>query len=403
MSIQLDICNPSLVPARPSGQDTHVVATPLPGHLTVLDGVRGLAILLVLVYHFTMGMSGQGWPARILFKLTSVGWCGVNLFFVLSGFLITGILADTRSSAHRFRNFYMRRALRIFPLYYGTLLVLFGLIPWLSQWTEGFQGIEQAWPWLWSYGTNILISVQGKWFPMSHFWSLAVEEHFYLVWPLLVFTLDRRTAIRVCLGMIGLALVVRIWQVQHGLVLSAYTLTLSRMDGLALGALIALAIRGEQGLEAIVPLAKKGAQLSGAAILLVALWRFGLRFHDSVVQTLGYLLLDLFFASGIVVLVAAPKVAPLARLFNLSVLRTLGRYSYGIYVYNSIFILIADGLAIPQLVAVWTDSIVVERLVYVTIAMGFTLSMAWLSWHLVEKHFLRLKVYFESRPIVSVK
>ncbi len=295
------------------------------------------------------GCRGRVGPRWILFKVTSVGWCGGQPVLPCSpGFSSTGILADTRSSAHRFRNFYMRAP--------SDLSALLRHAPGLVRPGPLAESLDQGIP-RGRTGLALALVLRHQHSDFSP-GEVVSDEPLLVVGRrgaflsglalLLVFTLDRRTAIRVCLGMIGLALVVRIWQVQHGLVLSAYTLTLSRMDGLALGALIALAIRGEQGLEAIVPLAKKGAQLSGAAILLVALWRVGLRFHDSVVQTLGYLLLDLFFASGIVVLVAAPKVAPLARLFNLSVLRTLGRYSYGIYVYNSIFILIADGLAIPS-------------------------------------------------------
>lgn len=233
MRIHQEVDRPHPFPAKDLQVGNGSAPASLAKHWTVLDGVRGLAILLVMSYHFTMGMSGQSLYSRLLFKLTTVGWCGVNLFFVLSGFLITGILYDTRSASHRFRNFYMRRALRIFPLYYGTLLVLFGLLPWMNRWTDGFKGIEHAWPWLWTYSTNLLILLQGKWFPLSHFWSLAVEEHFYLVWPLVVFTLDRKSSVRVCLALIAIAFVVRIGLVRQGLVLSAYTLTLSRMDGLA--------------------------------------------------------------------------------------------------------------------------------------------------------------------------
>ena len=95
--------------------------------------MRGLAIGLVLVYHFTLGMQGEGLASRLLFKLTSTGWCGVDLFFVLSGFLITGILCDAQESPHRFRNFYARRALRIFPLYYATLAIVFAGLPLLAS------------------------------------------------------------------------------------------------------------------------------------------------------------------------------------------------------------------------------------------------------------------------------
>jgi peptidoglycan/LPS O-acetylase OafA/YrhL len=203
--------------------------------------------------------------------------------------------------------------------------------------------------------------------------------------------------------MIVIALLVRTWLVRQGLILGAYCLTFSRMDGLALGALIALTVRGEHGRGAIVPLARIGARLSGAGLVVLAVWRFGLSFHDPLVQTVGYPLLDLFFGSLIVLVVVKPDVGPLARFFNLSFLRLLGRYSYGIYVYNSILILVSDALFVPERMADWTDSIVIERLLHVALASLFTLTMAWLSWHLLEKHFLKLKVLFESRPIVSVR
>src|SRR5262249_45640310 len=105
-------------------------AAPLPAHPGSLDGARGLAILMVLAYHFTLRMAGEGMAARALFKLTSAGWCGVDLFFVLSGFLITGILADGKGAPRQFLNFYARRGLRIFPLYYATLLVVAIVGPW---------------------------------------------------------------------------------------------------------------------------------------------------------------------------------------------------------------------------------------------------------------------------------
>src|ERR1700749_4828090 len=160
-----------------------------------LDGMRAVAFTLVFLIHYLR----LPW-----------GWSGVNIFFVLSGFLITGILLDTRNDAHRARNFYVRRILRIFPLYYGVLLALLLLHPLLHcQWTRAWL----AWP---LYLGNFLrfagpsAAIDGSplehaadgWlilgrFPhaslyVGHFWSLCVEEQFYLFWPWVVFLIRSR-------------------------------------------------------------------------------------------------------------------------------------------------------------------------------------------------------------------
>ena len=206
------------------------LATASSRHLLALDGVRGLAILLVLIYHFTLGMSGSGLASRLFLKLTATGWCGVDLFFVLSGFLITGILVDAKESPHRFRNFYARRALRIFPLYYAILTFIFVFLPLVAVRSEGVAPLGDAGIWLWGYGTNILAAQRNAWFPLGHFWSLAVEEHFYIFWPAVVMWCDRRTVLWVCASMVIIALLARLWMVSSGAVLAAYCLTVCRMD-----------------------------------------------------------------------------------------------------------------------------------------------------------------------------
>jgi len=162
-----------------------------------LDGLRGVAILLVLFLHFIIG---QGVPAPSVLVdwwfigIVRAGWMGVDLFFVLSGFLITGILLDTKGSRHYFRQFYTRRVLRIFPLYYGSLVLFLILLPTLFPDDQVLHDLHADAVWFWTYLYNVKVAAAG-FTPSSalgHFWSLAVEEQFYLIWPIVVLCLGRR-------------------------------------------------------------------------------------------------------------------------------------------------------------------------------------------------------------------
>jgi peptidoglycan/LPS O-acetylase OafA/YrhL len=161
----------------------HVLQNPAPlGHLPELDGLRGLAILLVLFFHFAADL-----PRNVIFLgPVYFGWSGVGLFFVLSGFLITRILLRTRRAEGYFRSFYVRRALRIFPLYSGVLAfctLLFVLFPVLRPMFPGDR--DRIFHWLYLGNWTPLLAGEDQ-RRMGTFWSLAIEEQFYWIWPFIV-------------------------------------------------------------------------------------------------------------------------------------------------------------------------------------------------------------------------
>ena len=158
-------------------------------HIPALDGVRAVAVLLVICFHFWQVFTYG--PYSLVGKIAMWGQTGVDLFFVLSGFLITGILLDTKGSPSFLRNFYARRILRIFPLYYATLLTIYLIGP-LFRWSAWVPENQSLW--FWTYLQNLPMTfAPGHVAGPEHFWSLAVEEQFYMVWPFLVLRLDPQT------------------------------------------------------------------------------------------------------------------------------------------------------------------------------------------------------------------
>jgi len=162
-------------------------------HIPELDGLRGLAILYVFFHN--VGTHGLGETESFVVKIYSliadIGWIGVQLFFVLSGFLITGILLEKQCSKDVYKNFYVRRVLRIFPVYYVSLIILFVLpeaANWDVPWAEKSSDYQI---WYWLYAINWIQPLTTG-LEIGHLWSLAIEEQFYLIWPLLVAGLTRR-------------------------------------------------------------------------------------------------------------------------------------------------------------------------------------------------------------------
>ena len=371
-------------------------------HIPALDGIRGLAILLVFAIHFLWSGNDIGGHNPILWlglKIKLMGWVGVDLFFVLSGFLITGILYDTLKDPHFFRNFYARRMFRIFPLYYGfialatVLLILFG-----GHWDR--TALVQ----LLTYTQNLSFPISHSpytttlpWLEFNHFWSLAIEEQFYLVWPLVVFLL--KTKQKICIAaVVGILLSFTIRIVLSKTPYPAinpyllYSWTPSHLDGLLIGALLAVGIRStwEQFLL------KWCRPVFAVCFVLLCLMERkcpDLVFpHYWFVSIWGIPLLALMFAA--LIAMSLRRSSWTGRIFSTKFMRFFGKYSYGLYVYH--YTISQFGMMCRP----WMDARFHQRLVRVLVpaAGGVLVSIviAVLSYHLFEKRFLALKRHFEA-------
>lgn len=402
----------SPAPLRPlrtnTANSSSLPAAPFPAatlrngaHIPALDGLRGVAILLVMLLHFggsetDHGLAGTALPAlgRAYLWVADNGACGVDLFFVLSGFLITGILFDARQARHYFRNFYARRALRIFPLYYGVLIALL-----LPLHLLRVAGPADEWS-LWLYCTNFVMAVRGGqgfntgWLHLNHFWSLAVEEHFYFVWPVVVFACSRETSMRICVACGVAALALRAGLLGLGVSGDAsYVLTPCRMDALTLGAFLALAARGSDGMRS---LARWGWGLLALSIAVAVAAVVLRRLAQTAVYApaLKYSIYALFFGSVLARVVVAARTSILGRFWSNPILTFFGKYSYGLYVFHYALRPVCGWLFPASELSALLGSRLLGVMTHAVLAAAFSVLVAWLSWHLFEKHFLKLKQYF---------
>ena len=291
-----------------------------------------------MLYHFTRGYINGAFHG-VLYQVSNVGWCGVDLFFVLSGFLITGILCDAKDGVHYFQNFYMRRVLRIFPLYYGFLLVLFVLVPVVHQFSPLIRKEMGEQVWLWSYLTNFDYALTShpliNDFHLAHFWSLAVEEQFYLVWPAVIFFCQPRTAIRISVICIGTALILRVFlEADHVSPAAIYNLTPCRMDSLAVGALCALLVRTDLNANKLLKAARLTTLLAGAGLIFILAHRGGSDDYNPLMESIGYTFLAFFFGGIILLSLDAAENNVLSWLLSCPILVVFGLYSYAIYVFH---------------------------------------------------------------------
>ena len=373
-------------------------------HLPVLDGLRGLAIMLVMFAHF-LGAAPKGSELeRVLFRYCNHGVFGVDLFFVLSGFLITGILYDSRGSRHYFRNFYMRRFLRIFPLYYAVLFLIFFIWPLApALYPAGLQESSRHQAWLWTYGVNIFLAQRGSWESLpfvGHFWSLAVEEHFYLFWPIVVGIASQNTLLRICTACALFSLVLRIGLTLLGMnEISIYVLTPSRLDALCIGAFLAVASRSNLR-EPLTRMVRPALLVLAASVLIVSVGSAA-KLFPGVLHAIRSSLVALFFGALLIFCIHSSPADRIVRFFNHSALRFFGKYSYGIYVFQGIISYLLNEKVAENAATGWVRPHLLLLILRAAAGVGLSVLIAVVSYDLYERRFLRLKRWFgEARAPV---
>jgi peptidoglycan/LPS O-acetylase OafA/YrhL len=351
---------------------------------------------MVFVFHYGGGTHG----GRLLHLFNAVrlrGWMGVDLFFVLSGFLITGILYDTRLDAHYFHRFFARRALRIFPAFYLLALLLIALTPVLGyQWRSSHL-------WFLIYLGNLagnidltLYKVAADHHPagtltLVHLWSICVEEQFYLLWPLVIWLVrDRLRLLWIAAALSLAALTLRTFLLMHPHVPAEYIVhTLpSRLDTLLVGAILALLLRGPHA-EQIQQACRWIFITCTAAVVAIAIL--------SPAQESPWMLsIGLTFvaiaAAGLIGASLRPD-STAFRIFHLRPLRIFGKYSYGFYLFHAIWT--TGWVHLAAIVGMRLHSTVVGTTLVMAANALVTFLAAKLSYDFFEVRFLRFKRHFE--------
>jgi len=356
---------------------------------------------MVMIDHFWIGAKPNDGVERGVYHMLGNGWIGVDLFFVLSGFLITGILLDSKGKEGYFRNFYARRALRIFPLYYAFLFVWFYVIPNVIQISPDgpFAATKDSQIWFWTYLSNYLSVIKHIPIPhgLNHIWSLAIEEQFYLVWPFVVLLVSRRTLRAICLLMVAAGFVFCVWLLTTPYAhTGGLVLTPARMGTLAVGAWLASAVREPRLKARVERLAPYS--LAASVILLVGINLPDLQMqgYEPVMQTFGFPLLAIAAASIMALAMnSTRRWTWYQKLFRTRVLKFFGKYSYGMYIFHLPVVVAFEGIGLTIVVfPLVGKSDVPGAIVFTLLALATTTLLAYLSWHLYEKQFLRLKSRF---------
>jgi peptidoglycan/LPS O-acetylase OafA/YrhL len=339
-----------------------------------LDGLRGIAAMLVVIFHFYSYPNGYySTEDYALYKrITEIGQHGVSLFFVLSGFVITRLLIHAKSDSQYFSTFFFKRILRIAPLYYLFLIFWFFILPLIIHVPP--VPLSNQLPYYF-YLQNILSTFGIPLFGPPHFWSLAVEEHFYLIWPFAVFYVPVKHLGKMIGVSVLLVLLLKYVMIQNKL--STHDFTLTRMDQILMGSYLAL-------LEHKGHFKPQSVQyfLKFALVMIpitLTLYTLGSHFHF-LKELFKYSLLGVLFSSLLAGILSLQSTAIVNRFLTTSLLQYLGKISYGIYVWHVIALIFLQFFLLTE-----------NMFADILIAVGLTLVFAHISYFYFELYFIKLK------------
>ena len=353
-------------------------------HIPALDGIRGLAILAVIMYH-NFGLGDQYY----------IGWLGVDLFFVLSGYLITNSLINTLPTKNYLRNFYIKRVLRIFPIYYLVLFIFLIFFPLISFLNDEFGYYIKHQLWFWFYLQNWLLIFN---FPkgdgyFNHFWSLAVEEQFYVIWPFIILWLKKEKRLLIFLILVLISLIAirsSLWllQIDHFNYTLFYRFT--RIDGICVGCIIAVIKKMrpdflERNIAAVV------TSLAILNFIFYFLNRDN-QFEFPYLAFVGYTT----FASMLGLLVNQATVLEdgrFARVLAIFPLRYVGKISYGFYIFHLPLYLLLSPWLKRSINFFFSKELNAFFVSLAATLIAFCISIV--SYHIFEMRFLKLKTRFK--------
>jgi peptidoglycan/LPS O-acetylase OafA/YrhL len=341
-----------------------------------LDNLRAIAVLLVIVSHW---FSSE----HFLNRYTSNGAYGVTLFFVLSGFLITGILLDYKSKiqAHTsslkvaLRIFYIRRALRIFPIYYILLFILF---IWQTD------SISSSFGWHFFYLSNVYFWLQGSFHgSLSHFWSLAVEEQFYLLWPLLLLMIPQRNILFLFLIGVLSSMIFRFFMVTANNEMARFLLP-ANIDSFCIGGFFSLVMREKLKWTQNIHQSKWTRIILATVFFLFAILIEHAAFSAGIKSALFLCTLSISF--GFMILGTCQQGTPmlLKPILHNRPLRFIGKISYGMYLYHNF---------IPYNYNLQIDFLSESLSMYFVQLLRFLelIFVSLISWYFVEQPILKMK------------